>query len=129
VATLIGGLSLFVFLWLSRRLLGPPALVPLCLSFLAFAGALASGVSVDGLLHAVDRALFLTALLSMLTLLRQAAARSRDVLFKRELRRSIFKAVCIPGHQVPYASREMPIARGLKSLLIIVSVAKRRQGI
>ena len=31
---------------------------------------------------------------------------------KRELRRSIFKAVCIPGHQVPYASREMPIARG-----------------
>ncbi len=31
---------------------------------------------------------------------------------KRELRRTIFKAVCIPGHQVPYASRELPIARG-----------------
>ncbi|MDZ4135703.1 MAG: alpha-D-ribose 1-methylphosphonate 5-phosphate C-P-lyase PhnJ, partial [Paracoccaceae bacterium] len=31
---------------------------------------------------------------------------------KRELRRSIFKAVCIPGYQTPYASREMPIARG-----------------
>ena len=31
---------------------------------------------------------------------------------KRELRRTIFKAVCIPGNQVPYASREMPIARG-----------------
>lgn len=31
---------------------------------------------------------------------------------KRELRRTIFKAVCIPGHQTPYASREMPIARG-----------------
>ncbi len=31
---------------------------------------------------------------------------------KRELRRAILKAVCIPGHQVPYASREMPIARG-----------------
>ena len=31
---------------------------------------------------------------------------------KRELRRTMFKAVCIPGHQVPYASREMPIARG-----------------
>ncbi len=30
----------------------------------------------------------------------------------RELRRSLFKAVCLPGHQVPYASREMPIARG-----------------
>lgn len=31
---------------------------------------------------------------------------------KRELRRAMFKAVCIPGYQVPYASREMPIARG-----------------
>ncbi len=31
---------------------------------------------------------------------------------KRELRRTIFKAVCIPGYQAPYASREMPIARG-----------------
>jgi alpha-D-ribose 1-methylphosphonate 5-phosphate C-P lyase len=31
---------------------------------------------------------------------------------KRELRRAMFKAVAIPGHQVPYASREMPIARG-----------------
>lgn len=31
---------------------------------------------------------------------------------RRELRRACFKAVCIPGYQVPYASREMPIARG-----------------
>jgi len=31
---------------------------------------------------------------------------------RRELRRAILKAVCIPGYQVPYASREMPIARG-----------------
>lgn len=31
---------------------------------------------------------------------------------KREIRRSILKAVCIPGYQVPFASREMPIARG-----------------
>lgn len=31
---------------------------------------------------------------------------------KKELRRSMLKAVCIPGYQVPYASREMPIARG-----------------
>ncbi len=31
---------------------------------------------------------------------------------KRELRRAIFKAVCVPGHQTPYASRELPIARG-----------------
>lgn len=31
---------------------------------------------------------------------------------KKELRRSMLKAVCLPGYQVPYASREMPIARG-----------------
>jgi len=31
---------------------------------------------------------------------------------KKELRRAILKAVCVPGYQVPYASREMPIARG-----------------
>ncbi|OLZ39188.1 carbon-phosphorus lyase [Natrinema saccharevitans] len=31
---------------------------------------------------------------------------------KREVRRSILKAVAIPGHQVPYASRPMPLARG-----------------
>jgi alpha-D-ribose 1-methylphosphonate 5-phosphate C-P lyase len=30
----------------------------------------------------------------------------------RELRRGLLKAVAIPGYQVPYASREMPIARG-----------------
>jgi alpha-D-ribose 1-methylphosphonate 5-phosphate C-P lyase len=31
---------------------------------------------------------------------------------KREIRRAVFKAVCVPGYQVPFASREMPIARG-----------------
>lgn len=31
---------------------------------------------------------------------------------KRELRRSTLKAVAIPGYQVPFASREMPIGRG-----------------
>jgi alpha-D-ribose 1-methylphosphonate 5-phosphate C-P lyase len=31
---------------------------------------------------------------------------------KREVRRSMLKAVSIPGHQVPYASRPMPLARG-----------------
>lgn len=31
---------------------------------------------------------------------------------KREIRRAIIKAVAIPGYQVPFASREMPIARG-----------------
>lgn len=31
---------------------------------------------------------------------------------KRMLRRSLLKAVAIPGHQVPFASREMPLAHG-----------------
>jgi alpha-D-ribose 1-methylphosphonate 5-phosphate C-P lyase len=31
---------------------------------------------------------------------------------KREVRRKILKAVAIPGYQVPFASRELPIARG-----------------
>ncbi len=35
-----------------------------------------------------------------------------DALAKREIRRRVLKAVAIPGYQVPYASRELPIARG-----------------
>ncbi len=35
-----------------------------------------------------------------------------DPFAKRELRRRILKAIAIPGCQIPYASREMPIARG-----------------
>lgn len=31
---------------------------------------------------------------------------------KKEIRRSLLKAVAIPGYQVPFASREMPIGRG-----------------
>ena len=31
---------------------------------------------------------------------------------KREVRRCILKALAIPGYQVPYSSREMPMARG-----------------
>ncbi len=31
---------------------------------------------------------------------------------KKEIRRKILKAVAIPGYQVPFASRELPIARG-----------------
>lgn len=31
---------------------------------------------------------------------------------KKEIRRCILKAIAIPGYQVPYGSREMPIARG-----------------
>ena len=35
-----------------------------------------------------------------------------DEFAKRELRRRALKAIAIPGYQVPYASRELPIARG-----------------
>lgn len=35
-----------------------------------------------------------------------------DLFAKRELRRRTLKAIAIPGYQVPYASRELPIARG-----------------
>lgn len=35
-----------------------------------------------------------------------------DPYAKRELRRRILKGIAIPGYQVPYASRELPIARG-----------------
>ncbi|MGH2961222.1 MAG: alpha-D-ribose 1-methylphosphonate 5-phosphate C-P-lyase PhnJ [Solirubrobacterales bacterium] len=31
---------------------------------------------------------------------------------KREVRRAILKALCVPGRQVSFASREMPVARG-----------------
>jgi alpha-D-ribose 1-methylphosphonate 5-phosphate C-P lyase len=31
---------------------------------------------------------------------------------KREIRRATLKAIALPGYQVPFASREMPIARG-----------------
>ncbi|MCG5536798.1 alpha-D-ribose 1-methylphosphonate 5-phosphate C-P-lyase PhnJ [Ectothiorhodospira mobilis] len=35
-----------------------------------------------------------------------------DEYAKKEVRRSILKAIAIPGYQVPYASREMPMGRG-----------------
>jgi len=35
-----------------------------------------------------------------------------DDFAKKEIRRAVLKAICLPGHQVPYSSREMPIARG-----------------
>lgn len=35
-----------------------------------------------------------------------------DELTKREIRRKMLKAVAIPGYQVPFASREMPISKG-----------------
>jgi alpha-D-ribose 1-methylphosphonate 5-phosphate C-P lyase len=46
-----------------------------------------------------------------------------DAYAKRELRRRILKAIAIPGYQVPYASRELPIARGWGTGGLQVSLA------
>jgi alpha-D-ribose 1-methylphosphonate 5-phosphate C-P lyase len=35
-----------------------------------------------------------------------------DAISKREIRRALLKAVAIPGYQVPFGSRDLPIARG-----------------
>lgn len=50
------------------------------------------------------------------TQFRQASAEYNfgflDEYAKKEVRRSILKAIAIPGYQVPYSSREMPMGRG-----------------
>lgn len=53
-----------------------------------------------------------------------------DASAKRELRRAMVKAVCVPGCQMPYASREVPMARGwgtggLQATLTLVNPATR----
>ncbi|MDY6943567.1 MAG: alpha-D-ribose 1-methylphosphonate 5-phosphate C-P-lyase PhnJ [Pseudomonadota bacterium] len=35
-----------------------------------------------------------------------------DEFAKKEIRRSVLKAIALPGYQVPYSSREMPMGRG-----------------
>lgn len=49
-----------------------------------------------------------------------------DEYAKREIRRNILKAICIPGYQTPYASREMPIGRGFGTggLQVTLSLVK-----
>jgi alpha-D-ribose 1-methylphosphonate 5-phosphate C-P lyase len=42
---------------------------------------------------------------------------------KREIRRSALAAVCVPGYQVPFGSREMPVARGWGSGGLQVTLA------
>lgn len=42
---------------------------------------------------------------------------------KREVRRAALSAVCIPGYQVPFGSREMPVARGWGSGGLQVTLA------
>ena len=46
-----------------------------------------------------------------------------DETTKKEIRRKLLKAVCIPGYQVPYSSPEMPIARGWGTGGLHVSLA------
>lgn len=53
--------------------------------------------------------------MSLATLTKDWAATSYgflDASAKRELRRKILKAIAVPGCQMPYASREVPMARG-----------------
>ncbi|MGH3917692.1 MAG: alpha-D-ribose 1-methylphosphonate 5-phosphate C-P-lyase PhnJ [Pseudonocardiaceae bacterium] len=42
---------------------------------------------------------------------------------KREIRRAAITAVCVPGYQVPFGSREMPVARGWGSGGLQVTLA------
>ena len=46
-----------------------------------------------------------------------------DSAAKRELRRAVLKAIAIPGFQVPYASRELAIARGFGTGALQVTLA------
>ncbi|MGW4123068.1 alpha-D-ribose 1-methylphosphonate 5-phosphate C-P-lyase PhnJ [Nocardia sp. NPDC004711] len=42
---------------------------------------------------------------------------------KRELRRAVLTAVCVPGYQVPFGSREMPIAQGWGSGAVQITLS------
>jgi alpha-D-ribose 1-methylphosphonate 5-phosphate C-P lyase len=42
---------------------------------------------------------------------------------KREIRRAVLTAICVPGYQVPFGSREMPVARGWGSGGLQVTLA------
>lgn len=51
-----------------------------------------------------------------------------DEASKREIRRAIIKGVSIPGHQIPFASREMPIGRGWGTGGLQITLALIGQG-
>ena len=52
-----------------------------------------------------------------------------DASARRELRRKMLKAIAIPGCQVPYASREVPIARGWGTGGLQVTLTLLRPGL
>jgi alpha-D-ribose 1-methylphosphonate 5-phosphate C-P lyase len=51
-----------------------------------------------------------------------------DEYAKREVRRTVLKAVAIPGYQVPYSSREMPMGRGFGTGGLQLTLALIGQG-
>ncbi|NBN89848.1 MAG: carbon-phosphorus lyase complex subunit PhnJ [Actinobacteria bacterium] len=66
----------------------------------------------------------------MTTTVRRLADATRDLPFalldeesKREIRRALLQAVATPGYQVPFGSREMPVARGWGSGGLQISLA------
>ncbi len=52
-----------------------------------------------------------------------------DEFAKKEIRRTVLKAIAIPGYQVPYSSREMPMGRGFGTggLQLTLSIIGRGQ--
>ncbi len=52
-----------------------------------------------------------------------------DEYAKKEVRRATIKAICLPGYQVPYSSREMPMGRGFGTggLQVTLSVIGPRE--
>ncbi|WP_281827413.1 hypothetical protein [Jannaschia rubra] len=71
--------ALLAYLWLGRRLFTLGTWVPVALSLAALAVAVARGTSAPVLLHAVDRSLFLAALITLLGTLRAAASLAPEV--------------------------------------------------
>lgn len=51
-----------------------------------------------------------------------------DTYAKKEVRRAVLKAVAIPGYQVPYSSREMPMGRGFGTGGLQLTLALVGQG-
>src|SRR6201995_991836 len=64
-----------------------------------------------------------TAVRQLLNESHEAAAGILDEGAKREIRRAALTAVCVPGYQVPFGSREMPVARGWGSGGLQVTLA------
>ncbi|SNT76637.1 hypothetical protein [Paracoccus seriniphilus] len=80
VLTCLAVIALIMFLFLARRQLKAVNRVPLLLSVIVLGVALSRGVLTEALWQAMDRMLFLSALIAMLGTLRSAAAIAPEVL-------------------------------------------------